>query len=455
MGVTDNLAKFAMDTNYRDLPPKTVQYAKEMALSTLGSMLWGSSLPAGRIVAKLIRESGGSPEAGVVGSGFRTSVPDAALAGGNFAHAAEWEAVSLPEMTSAMTIFPVVFSLGEKLGSSGKDILEATIVAYEVQSRIGLACLPATERGFFALPVFGNFGAAVASAKLLKLSLEQIIVAMSLAASQAAGTLRQHDTMAHFVETGFACRNGVMAAMLAKAGFTADMNILEDTSRGVGFGTAVAGKEGYRIERITEGLGREFRFELLDSKHFPCHSQQQRALEGVLHLITAHKVTYQNVEGIEIEMKPMIARQLDLPDPPDGEHARTSIQHGIVAAMLEKRIGRATFSDEKAVAYDFKEARKMVKIIVHPEWEREGLKDFEIVTIRLKNGQKHSIKCETWRGHHTSPFTREELIAKYEDAASDILSQRQVERSLELVLDLENQANVVELMRILTFPNKK
>ena len=453
MTITETLARYVVDTSYDDLPPKTTRYAKELALVVLGSALWGSTLRAGKIVAKIIKDMKAAPEAGVLGSGFKTTLPEAALAGGTFTHAAEWEGDSRPEMVGVMPIFPAVFPLAEKLGSSGKEVIAAAIIAHEVSSRIGLACLPATDRGFFAVPVFGNFGAAIASAKLMKLSLEQVLVAIGLAASQAAGTLRQHDSMAHYVETGFPCRNGMVAALLARAGFTADMNILEDTNHGVGFCTAVAGKEGFRIEKVTEGLGKENRFELLDTKHFPCHSYQQRAIEAAMDVMARNNIEYGDIESVTVEMKPSFVRQLDMPDPTNMEYARVSVQHGIAGAILGKKVGVDTFTDMAAAASDFKEARAKVKLVARPEWEKHGLKDFEIVTIKLKNGKQFtSPKWESWRGHHTTPFTREETIAKFRDATGDILSPKQIERAIELVLDLDKQKTVNELMKILTFP---
>lgn len=449
MGVSERLARFIINTDYSDLPSKSVNYTKELTLSVLGSMLWGSTLPAGRIVTKLVREWGGVPEAGVIGAGFKTSVPDAALAGGSFGHASEWEGDSRPESVGLLTLVPVVFSLGEKLELSGKDILEATIIGHEVQARIGLACLPATERGFFSVPVFGNFGAAVAAAKLLKLDEKQITVALSIAASQAAGTLRQSTTMAHFVETGFPCRNGIVASQLAKEGFTADVDIFEDSKRGVGFGTAVAGKEGYHIGKVTEDLGKPFRVELIDTKHYPCHSQQQRALDGVLQLVSEHNIAYEDVESAEIEVKPVVAHELDLLDPPDGESSRFSIQHGVAGALLEGKVGRDTFTDEKAVDSKFKEARRKIKLIVHQEWVNQQP---DIVTVKLKNGIEHSISVKAWKGHYTSPLATKELIAKYKDATGNTLSPGQSDRSIELVLNMEKMKDASELMKILTFP---
>ena len=448
MTVSEKLAQFVLDTGYSDISQKSVDYTKRLTLSTLGSMSWGSTLPAGKIVIKLIKEWGGTPEVGVIGGGFKTSLPNAILAGGNFGHASEWEGDSRPESVGLFTVVPVAFALGEKLGLSGKDVLAATIVGHEVQARIGLACVPATERGFFSVPVFGTFGAAASAAKLLKLDKKQIMVALSIAASQAAGTIRQSSTMSHFVETGFSARNGLVAAMLAKEGFTADTDIFEDTSHGVGFGSAVAGKEGYEIEKATKDLGKPFRVDLIDTKHYPCHSQQQRALDGVLQLVNEHDIAYEEVESVEIELKSDV-HEIDSLDPPDGESARFSIQHGVAGALLEHAVGRDTFTDKKAVDPRFKEARRKVKLIVPPEPI-----DADKITIKLKNGKDYSISVKSWKGHYTSPLTTEELLAKFRDATGNTLSPNQAERSIELVLNLDGLKDVAELMKVITFPRQ-
>ena len=452
MTVTEQVARFVVDTDLNDIPERTVQYAKELALSNLGSMIWGSTLPAGKIVTKFVRDIGGTPEAGVIGGGYKTSLPNAALANGNFAHSSEWEGDSRPEMVGVMTVFPVVFPVAEKAGASGKELLAAAIIAHEVQSRIGLACLPATGRGFFAVPVFGNFGAAVATARLLRLNAAQILNAFGLVTSQAAGTLRHHSTMTHFVETGFACRNGVTATLLAGEGINADKNILEDTGHGLGFGSAVAGKGDYVIDKVTEGLGQEFRFNLLDTKNFPCHSLLQRPLEAALHLVKEHRIAYGDVASVEVEMSPGAVHELDLLEPPDGEHTRVSLQHGMAGVLLEKRADRRIFTEEKLGDPEFKEARRKVKLTPRPDWMAAWPEGFDIVTIRLKNGQEHSVKWEAWRGCHKTPMTTDELIAKYKDATSDVLSLAQAERSIELVFGLEKLKDISELAEIITFP---
>jgi len=452
MTVTEQVAGFVVDTDFNDIPPKTVQYAKELALCNLGSMIWGSTRPAGQIVTKFVRDIGGTPEVGVIGGGFKTSLPNAALANGNFAHSSEWEGDSRPEMVGVMTVFPVVFPVAEKAGASGQDVLAAAIIAHEVQSRIGLACLPATGRGFFAVPVFGNFGATVATAKLLKLNVNQILNAFGIVASQAAGTLRHHSTMTHFVETGFACRNGVTAALLAGEGINADTNILEDGALGLGFGSAVTGKEDYHIEKVTAGLGKEFRFDLLDTKVFPCHSLQQRPLEAALHLVKENSIASDDVASVEVEMSPGAVHELDLLEPPDAEHTRVSLQHGIASVLLENRADRHVFTEDKRVDPKFKETRKKVKLIARPDWTTPWPEGFDVVTIKMKNGQEHSVKWEAWRGYHGTPMTVDEVMAKYRDGTAEVLSKAQADRSIELVLNLDKVKDISELAKIITFP---
>lgn len=453
MTVSETLAKFVISTRYSDIPDKSIQYTKNLVLSVLGSMLWASTLPAAKITLKLVKEWGGTPEAGVIGCGLKTSLPNAAFADGTFAHASEWEGDSRPEGVGMLSIVPAVLVLGEKYSISGKDMIETLVVAHEVQARIGLSALPATDRGFFSVPVFGTFGAAIVGAKLLKLSEKQIPIALSISASQAAGCIRQSGTMSHFIETGFSARNGLVAAQLAKEGLTAEVDIFEDKKKGIGFGTTAAGKGEFHPERITEGLGASYRIELIDTKHYPCHSYQQRALDGVLDIITKNKLSYKDIESVLVETTPLVIHELDLLDPVDGENARFSIQHGVAGAILEGKVGRDTFTDKTAIDPKFKEARRKVKLVVRAA-SGDAHQMADVVTVTLKDGKKFSTSVKSWHGHYTSPLNREELIGKFKDATNGILSNNQLEQVIQFVLGLENMNNITKLMDIINNPVK-
>ncbi len=219
---------------------------------------------------------------------------------------------------------------------------------------------------------------------------------------------------------------------------------------GLGAGSALAGRENYRPEKVTAGLGKDFRFDLVDTKVFPCHSLQQRPLEAALHLVKENGISSADVDEVVVDVNPSTAHEIDLLEPPDGEHTRVSLQHGIAGALLGKRVGRDTFSDEKRLDPAFREARWKVKIVPHPDWNEPWPGGFEIVTIRLKNGQEHSARWEAWRGYHKTPLTHEELVAKFRDATGDVLSSRAADRAIELTLNLDALKDVAEIMHILT-----
>lgn len=134
MGTTEQIAQFVIETNYDSIPGEAVRLAKDAILDGLGVMLAGSVETTGKIIAEYVKEVGGAPQAGVIGNGFKSSVPQAALANGTMAHALDYDDV-LDLMTGHATVpvLPVVLALGEMYHSSGRDVLEAYLIGVEVE----------------------------------------------------------------------------------------------------------------------------------------------------------------------------------------------------------------------------------------------------------------------------------------------------------------------------------
>ncbi len=138
--ITSTLANFIVDTSYRDIPQGTVKLAKQLLLHFVGGALAGAKEPASKIAINFIKEIGGTPEATVMGAGFKSSATNAAFIGGITPHAIEVEDGSRPGSGSPITVAPVSFSLGEKMGLSGSDIIESFVIGFEIQARIAAAC---------------------------------------------------------------------------------------------------------------------------------------------------------------------------------------------------------------------------------------------------------------------------------------------------------------------------
>src|SRR5690606_31595290 len=137
----------------------------------------------------------------------------------------------------------------------------------EAQARIGLACLQARRNGYMVLSLAGSIGCAVAAAKLLGLNENQTTMAISIAASQGSGIGYQTGTMAHIVEMGFAARNGIAAALMAKQGMTGQPDVLE-ADRGLMM--MITGGKIDNPDAIIGDWGKPYRLMQIGIKSYPC-----------------------------------------------------------------------------------------------------------------------------------------------------------------------------------------
>ena len=451
MGIktTKEIARWVCSTGYKDFSSDLVSYAKTLALSHLGMTVAGSAMPFGKMVIKYTKEYGCPDEAGVLGGGFRTLAEYAALANGSLSHTTELEDDSFPDGLYSCGAWPTVLALGEKLKLSGRDVIEAFIVGYEVASRLGVASQKAIVDGYLNAAGCLTIGAAVMAAKLMKLSVEETTWAMSLAASQANGIARQTGTGAHLIEAGFAGRNGICSAMLAKLGFTGNPTILE--GRG-GFMDLWAGQPDFDLP-----LGDGFRVMEIGVKKYPCCYLEQRNIDGVLELIAEHNISWDDVESVEHEINHTVSLYLKYPQPETGEDARFSLEHSTAACFLDKQVFLSSYTDEKAQDPKFREARQKVKVTVHPEWEGGYFTFNSPVTIRMKDGTEYGKLCVSAKGDPSKRLSTDEVMKKYLDSIdfAGTFSRGRAEQAAEMTLALDEVKDVSELMSLLTFPDRQ
>ena len=133
MGATENVAKWVVNTSYEDIPPDAIRVANESCFDVLGVILAGSAQPVGGIIQQYVSDLGGSPDATVLSSGQKTSVANAALANGTMGHALDYDDFGgFGHPTVA--IFPALLALGESIGATGRDLIEAYVIGCDPES---------------------------------------------------------------------------------------------------------------------------------------------------------------------------------------------------------------------------------------------------------------------------------------------------------------------------------
>lgn len=444
MDITREIARRVVDTHLPDFSADDIAYSRTLAMSALGAMVAGPECTGSDIVTRYVRRAGGAPEASVLGASFKASVEMAAFANGTYAHATEYEDDSFPEAVSSYTLFPAIFALGETLGSDGKRVIEAFILSYEVQGRIGLACREARKRGIMVLSLAGSLGCAAAGAKLLGLGEVETANALSIAASQASGIGYQTGTMAHIAEMGFAARNGLTAALLAADGFTGQHDILE-APRGL-FYIITDGKTEHP-EGILEDWGNPYRIHEIGIKSYPCCYHLQRLIEATRAVRQEFDLTADDVSEIAVEVNAFFPTVVQHNEPGDPIEAQFSLPHALAIALLEPDVTPSGFSADKIANPAFQSVRRKVRTVVRDDWGWAPTGWTPTLTYHLNDGRVIERRPETAKGQPPDLIGFEDCLPKYRNCVDDVVDPQKIEQSIAILRDLETCSDIGELIR--------
>ena len=453
MRVTEELAKFACKLTYHKLPREAVGWAKDAILDCTGVALAGSQEEAGKIMADYAKKTAAKPEAGVMASGFKTTAAEAALANGTMAHALDYDDYALPNWTGHPTapIWPAIFSLGQRQKISGKDLLLAYVVGFEVDARVGAYLGRGHyESGWHPTATYGTMGATAACCSILKLDVTRTRSAFGIASSEASGVRQNFGTMTKPLHCGLSSRNGIVAALLAEKGFTADVDAIEGT---FGFGKVFLANGDCDPARSLKGLGKSYMIveHGISVKPYPCCAEAHRCLDAILFLIQKHDIKADDVESVECRTSDMVPAIMIRHRPKTVEEAKFSMEYCMAVALLDREAGLQQFTEERV------RERKVQKLLTRVHYlhlpEHSGYANMERyperVTVKLKNGETYAQEVLTNKGKPGNRLSREELIAKYTACAEEAIPRKRIDRSLEMLDRLETLDNVGKLMDVL------
>jgi 2-methylcitrate dehydratase PrpD len=444
MNIVDELSSFIINTDLNDIPRNTVTFGKHLTAKIIASMLSGSKTLSGNKLISYIKEEKGEgidQQVGIIGCGFKSNLEDAVFANGLFAHAAELEDDQFPSSTSDITVIPVIFPMADKFNLSGKEVLEATILGIEVMNRVGM--YPLASKGFVELPFYGVIGACITAAKALKFNEEQIKGAIGIAMGRASGLVTNFGTDAHYIESALACRDGMLAALLAKKGMAGNPDI-------EGWLIKLLGAENVKKEEIVKDLGKSWYIHNDWIKKYPCCFITHRPIDILFNLRRKHAFNYDEVIKLEIDDGPL-SKICDRPSPTNTDDARFSFQHAVAVALLYGEVDSAHFNLDRIDDPILKENRSKVKVVFHDDWPQEFLSGIARLTITLKDGREISGEIKNAIGAPDSPLNEEQVFDLYKKITKNILTEKDLEWTWETINKLENIVDLKPFLKKLTY----
>jgi len=449
MSTAGDLASFVTRTSVNDLPPLALERARMVIASTIASAAMGVDIVSSRIIRELARERGGSEEATVwFAGGGALPVADAARVNAVMSDAAASDDSDLRSIAHIGTIVSTTaIAIAERTGASGRDVLAAMVLGYEIAGRIDEALTPGRgERGFHG-SISTIFGGAVAAGTLLGLTSAQMTQAIALAATSIGGLhVAANTSVAREYHAGLSAMLGIHAALAAHKGFVAEEHVLEMPR---GFFSAYSGDH---LEDVTKDLGTSWDITTdMAIKLVPGGHPHHAAAEAAANAAIAGNVDPADVVSIVLSS----AKYRTLPGPKhptDLIGVAHSPAYFIAAAIADRGYGWVHASPEKVANPVI--ARLIDKITVDPSPppypDRFPHHHGATVTITLTDGRRFSDHVDFPRGSAPRGIDWADVDAKYRRLVPLAgLAPEKVEASLEVVHGFDTIKTVSGLTRLL------
>jgi 2-methylcitrate dehydratase PrpD len=427
MEITKELSRFSSGVSFHALPEEVVDRVRYLALDFLAVASRGSIEESSKSVLRLVEElSSGRKEAVAIGTRMRMAHEYAAMANGIAAHALELDDVNNEaSLHPGVVVFPVAFALCEKMGLDARRLCEAVVAGYEVAVRIGKGAMPAHHyaRGFHPTGTCGAFGAAATAAKLMGLDERRTTHALGIAGSQCSGSMEYltRGAWTKRFNPGWAAHAGIVAAGLAREGFTGPDTIIEGKN-----GFLRGHSEAPEPHRVLEGLGDSFQILRTSIKPHACCRYMQSPIDGILTIMRENQLKPEEVDQVEVGVLRagfgLVAEPRDAKLNPVGVvDAQFSMPFGAAAAILYGRLSLDQFASDILASPRMKELMPHIRCVQDSELEKEFPRKWPArVAISTRDGRRFETFVEYPKGDPENPLSWDEMIEKFHSLAEAV-----------------------------------
>jgi 2-methylcitrate dehydratase PrpD len=441
MSFSRRFAEYVVQHRYDFMSEEAVLWTKLAILDWVGSAIAGGQQSPAQILAKSLESFGGTPQATNFVTFEKTSAHYASLINGGASHILEVDDVHKASILHAgASIIPAAFAVAEWQQASGRDLIEAVALGFEVAIRIGEAVTPSHYEIFHTTGTVGTFGAAAAAGKLLGLTEDEMTHALGSAGTQAAGLWEfiEDGAMSKQLHPAKASANGLLSSVLAKEQFTAASQILEGR-RGFFAGLAKEVNEELLFNRIGEG------YKIVENsfKIHSCCRHIHPTLDCLQEIFRINGSRAEEVEKIVVETYQVALNITNKPNPRTVYEAKFSLPYASALMLVKGKAGLDEFSESNLFAANIRGLAEKVSLHVDPDlnalyptfWPSK-------VSLYYSDGTITTRYTESPKGDPENPASEQELIDKFLDLAQKVFSVQQAEDTAAAMMKLESVEKV-------------
>ena len=455
---TQKLIHNVLDTSFDAFSDENIRDAKRQLIDLAGVMVSGYEGPGNSALLDLVRQWGGTGEAAILVHGDRVPLPHAVMMNSLQGRSYDFECTGpdafgqnegmFPGHVQSSTV-PAALSVAEYTGASGKELLSAVILGGDLAARIAFVGGMSFDRAFDPVGTVNAFGVAGLTGRLMGMNEDQVMNSFGILTNMVAGSFRSlwDGVMTFKLYGAMAARNGIIAALMAKNGFTG----LKDPLFGPqGYFESYCPKP-YHPEYMNRDLGREFYVKSRHKKYPSCQGNHN-IIDCGLDILREHEIDANQITEVIIGLHPS---QLDsygtIPfRRGDSQAAALFYQSYSAANVLLRKGARLEHYTEEAIQ-DPEVIELCNKVKHKPSTQKDPMKT-ELI-VKMKDGKEYSAAFNhpQSRGFPKFPLTEEELTEKYWQNIDFCgkIPRDNAEKVLDMLNNLEQVKNVSETVKLL------
>jgi 2-methylcitrate dehydratase PrpD len=452
-GPSTQLAEFASNLQFKDLPAATVARAKLCMLDAIGCATFATTLEWGRVLTEYTVAMGGDEQALIWGTTRRVPAANAALVNGTLIHGFELDDLHKKSIVHPSCVaVPAALAICEGAPRlTGADLLTAVVAGFEVGVRAGMSIGTShLVKGFHPTGTSGAVAAAAAAGRAKGLRTRAMEHAISIGASQAAGLMSsQHESMVKRMHAGRAAQSGVYAAELAARGFEGIDGVFE-TEYG---GYCSTFSDHVDMGVLTAGLGAKFETDVVGFKIYSCCGSTQTSVEAIKKIRAHHELREQDVERVDVRASTATLLHVGWPYHPKSiTTAQMNLPYCLAVTLIDgnafvEQFTEAMVNDPTVVAL-----AKRVFVTADPTIDQLGPSGRHrvTVTVKLRDGSEISETVAYAKGSDADPLRPDEVVAKFHRLAEPIVGTSWAKSVYSTVMAIEAAPSVASLSKLLS-----